>query len=533
MVINELRLVRGRLGQALKRDGFLFGNAPSPRQIDHPGLYHYDLEVGDGQRRVHLRVNDDRSGVLFIDVTDVIHLNATATEMAWFALEGYPKSDISGLLRSRYLQEDHLGLERDLDYIYDMVESFHDSHDFCPTCAITGTEREPLFALPAGAPYKADLALTYGCNNQCGHCYNAADRFPMPSMTVEMWLQVIDKLYQIGVPHIIFTGGEATLHPDLPQLIHYAESRGMITGLNTNGRRLAYRPYRQTLIDAGLNHVQITLASRDKQLHDEVMGVRSFSQTVRGIKGVLAANIHVITNTTLTRRNSHDVEALIEFLQELGIRTFAMNGMIYSGGGLSNPDALAQEELAPILIRIRDLTRARNMRFLWYTPTEYCRLSPVELDIGAKRCNAGEYTICIEPNGDVLPCQSFYVSAGNILRDSWDDIWRSELFMSFRQRTSHPELAGLPEICLTCHDLALCGGGCRIEREARSDFEAQDSINGQGDSSRLARGLPAPSDLTHSSFIPPPGTVGIAKRGLGLPGRLVPVGNIQLRGKDR
>ncbi|MCB0241561.1 MAG: SPASM domain-containing protein, partial [Anaerolineae bacterium] len=70
-----------------------------------------------------------------------------------------------------------------------------------------------------------------------------------------------------------------------------------------------------------------------------------------------------------------------------------------------------------LLIRVRDRAEELGMRFLWYTPTEYCRMSPVELELGAKRCNAGEYSLCIEPNGDVLPCQSYYVAAGNILRD--------------------------------------------------------------------------------------------------------------------
>jgi radical SAM protein with 4Fe4S-binding SPASM domain len=94
-------------------------------------------------------------------------------------------------------------------------------------------------------------------------------------------------------------------------------------------------------------------------------------------------------------------------------------------------------------------------------------MSPVELEIGAKRCNAGEYSICIEPNGDVLPCQSFYTAAGNILHDNWDDIWQGDLFLSFRDREVDPRLAGLPEKCWDCPDLPLCGGGCRIEREAR------------------------------------------------------------------
>jgi radical SAM protein with 4Fe4S-binding SPASM domain len=95
-------------------------------------------------------------------------------------------------------------------------------------------------------------------------------------------------------------------------------------------------------------------------------------------------------------------------------------------------------------------------------------MNPVELELGAKRCNAGEYSIAVEPNGDILPCQSYYVSAGNILRDPWDSIWRGELFVSFRDRETLKGAAGLPEKCWECPDLPSCGGGCRIEREARA-----------------------------------------------------------------
>jgi radical SAM protein with 4Fe4S-binding SPASM domain len=170
------------------------------------------------------------------------------------------------------------------------------------------------------------------------------------------------------------------------------------------------------------------------------------------------------------------VEAIIDFLFDLGIRTFAMNGMISSGGGYQDPNAIPEDELPPLLIRVRDHSIEKGMRFLWYTPTEYCRMSPVELELGAKRCNAGEYSICIEPNGNVLPCQSYYVTAGNILIDDWKDIWNSELFTSFRDREKNPQLGQLPEKCWSCSDLPLCGGGCRIERQAREGIRINSDL---------------------------------------------------------
>ncbi|MCZ7670363.1 MAG: hypothetical protein M5U34_25995 [Chloroflexi bacterium] len=56
-----------------------FSDLPTPT----PGLQTFDVPLNGGQKRIHFRLEDDRSGVLFVDVTDVVHLNATAAEMAF------------------------------------------------------------------------------------------------------------------------------------------------------------------------------------------------------------------------------------------------------------------------------------------------------------------------------------------------------------------------------------------------------------------------------------------------------------------
>lgn len=467
-----------RLWQNLAGDVSNFFSFITPYQPPEPGMYTYDITPPGGKIRIHLRIEGDGSGVLFVDVTEVIHLNTTAAEMAKMALDDIPFSQAKRLLQGRFHHSYAPRITEELGQIYEMVESFCNPGSGCPTCAVTGLERAPLFSTRALAPYKADLALTYGCNNECPHCYNEPDRFDMASMPKESWFQVLDTLHSVGVPHMIFTGGEATLHPDLPEIIHYADTLGMVCGLNTNGRRIAHLPYMQTLAEAGLNHIQVTLGSHRPEIHNAMMGAVSFHQTVRGIENALASSVHAITNTTLMRCNMDEIEQTIDFLYDMGIRTFAMNGMIYSGGGFADPNAIPEEHMPPLLIRVRDHAADKGMRFLWYTPTEYCRMSPVELEIGAKRCNAGEYSICIEPNGDVLPCQSYYTAAGNILRDPWEKIWQGELFRSFRDREEDPRWAGLEEKCWECPDLPLCGGGCRIEREARAGRRTGDGGGG-------------------------------------------------------
>jgi radical SAM protein with 4Fe4S-binding SPASM domain len=468
-VKDDIRSLVLRMGSTAPEPG---SSAPTP------GFYTYRFQPpyqgAAGQVRIHLRIESDGRGLLFVDVTEVVHLNSTAAMIAKWALDGVPRASAESMLVAQFGRSQRRRQLDDLSAMYAMIERFARPGNGCPTCSIDGLRQADIFSTPPAAPYKADLAITYECNNDCPHCYNEADRLTLNSMEVEEWKRVVDRLAQVGVPHLILTGGEATLYPDLPELVAHADARGPIVGLNSNGRRFAHRLYASEMAAAGLNHLQVTLGSHEADVHDRMMNARCFKQTIRGIRHAIDAGIHTITNTTLMQMNKDRIEDTISFLHDLGIRTFAVNGMIYSGGGFDTGQAIPEEEMPASLIRIRDKALELNMRFLWYTPTQYCRLSPVELEIGAKRCNAGEYSICVEPNGDVLPCQSYYVAAGNILRDPWERIWTSDLFVSFRDRELDPQGHGLPEKCWECPDLPLCGGGCRIEREAADGVRVAD-----------------------------------------------------------
>ena len=87
-------------------------------------------------------------------------------------------------------------------------------------------------------------------------------------------------------------------------LIRAAARLGLVTGLNTNGRRLADRRFAASLQAAGLDHVQITLEShrpRGPQRHDRRRFVRRDGP--RHPKRRWPSGLHTITNTTLTRQN--------------------------------------------------------------------------------------------------------------------------------------------------------------------------------------------------------------------------------------
>jgi radical SAM protein with 4Fe4S-binding SPASM domain len=431
-----------------------------------PGVYHYRREAQDEKSRIHLRLDPDGHGTLIVNANRILHLNPTAALMAYFTLEQVSDQEAVGLIRKTY----HVNASQaraDLGSLRGQLDELVRPDGACPIHEL-GLETVMPFSARPTAPYRLDLALTYRCNNDCAHCYNVEH----PSLKEDGkgggadelsssdWMRVLDKAWELGIPHIIFTGGEPTLREDLPELVAHAEKNGQITGLNTNARRLSEPRYVEKLVAAGLDHVQITVESNEAEVHDLMVRNRgAFPQTVKGLKNALASPLYVMTNTTMLRTNAHTIPDTLDFLADAGVPTVGLNALIHSGRGSAVGTGLAESELKPLLETAHQKTEARGQRLIWYTPTQYCGFDPVALDLGVKGCTAALYNMCVEPDGGVLPCQSYYHQLGNLLADDWDSIWNHDLAVRLRERQ------GLPEKCTGCDLLVECGGGCPLQFE--------------------------------------------------------------------
>jgi radical SAM protein with 4Fe4S-binding SPASM domain len=435
------------------------------------GLHHY-LHTDNGEKsRVHLRLDADGHGTLIVNANRIMHLNPTAALMAYLILEDIHEDEAVKTIQ-RQFRVNRKQAHEDLSTFNLQLSNLIRPDGACPIHDLELEVTAPFSARPS-APYRLDLALTYCCNNDCAHCYNVRPNPPIPPSLVGKggaegigqtelptadWKRVLDKAWELGIPHIIFTGGEPTLRDDLPELIAHAESNGQIAGLNTNARRLSDSRYVERLIEAGLDHVQITLESHDPEIHDRMVRAKgAFRQTVKGLENALSSPLYVMTNTTMLRDNASALPATLDFLGELGVPTVGLNALIYSGRGATVGTGLAESELTPLLEIARAKTEAHNQRLIWYTPTQYCGFDPMSLDLGVKGCTAALYNMCVEPDGGVLPCQSYYHQLGNLLTDEWDSIWNHELAIRLRERQ------GLPAKCSGCALLSECGGGCPLQ----------------------------------------------------------------------
>jgi radical SAM protein with 4Fe4S-binding SPASM domain len=85
-------------------------------------------------------------------------------------------------------------------------------------------------------PLELKIEITDVCNLNCQFCYRGGEKHQgtrfMPEEEALRW---IDWTVDNGLPAVRFTGGEATLHPQIEMFCYYAHLRGRYIILNTNG----------------------------------------------------------------------------------------------------------------------------------------------------------------------------------------------------------------------------------------------------------------------------------------------------------
>ena len=105
------------------------------------------------------------------------------------------------------------------------------------------------------------LFATFRCNMACPYCQTIRHNTPDPEteFSIDQFCHLLDTFAQTPIRHIHFTGGEATLNPDLEAMIKESTRRGILCSLTTNG--LAPLSIYERLIEEGLCEIRISCDS--------------------------------------------------------------------------------------------------------------------------------------------------------------------------------------------------------------------------------------------------------------------------------
>jgi hypothetical protein len=216
------------------------------------GVYHKQDVQDNKPYRVHLRLRPDGSGIFILNASTVLQLNATAAEYAYHFIHGTDFEEAVKQISSRYRVSKEVA-RQDYEDFLDRIETLISTPDLDPVTFLD-FERIAPHSANLTSPLRLDCALTYRLREDSNAEY-APTKHVDRELSIDEWRSILDKAWQVGIPHITFTGGEATLRDDLPGLIAHAEKNGQVCGLLTDGLRLLDKEYINLLLQTGLDHI--------------------------------------------------------------------------------------------------------------------------------------------------------------------------------------------------------------------------------------------------------------------------------------
>lgn len=300
------------------------------------------------------------------------------------------------------------------------------------------------------APVNLTWEMTLRCNLHCRHCLSDSGAAHPHELSTMECFAVIDQLAASKVFQINVGGGEPFARSDFFEILEYANARGIVACISTNGTLLDDQICRR-LADLQGIFLQVSLDGADARTNDNIRGVGTYRRALRGMSLLAAYGLDFSINTVLTRYSFAQLEALkalaAKFGANLRVSRFRPSGRAKE----------SWEELAPSKEQLEYFADWLQQDPAVLTGDSFFSLtSERRRRLGLDLCGAAKMTCCLAPDGALYPCaflQEPEFQAGHIRDQGLDQIWRhSRVLQNFRKLEVHS--------CHGCFRFDACRGGC-------------------------------------------------------------------------
>ena len=311
------------------------------------------------------------------------------------------------------------------------------------------------------APIGLLAELTHRCPLRCPYCSNPLDLVRRAAeLPTSTWKRAFSEARTLGVLQVHLSGGEPTARHDLVELVMHCADIGLYTNLITAGVLLDERGL-DALMEAGLDHVQLSLQDTDPSNADTIAGFSGGHEKKLELgRQTVARGLPLTINYVVHRHNIAALDEMIELAAAMGARRIEIAHAQYHGWALRNrerlmPNLALVEQARAVVETARERHRGRLV------------IDSVEPDYYAKWpkpcCGGwGARIVCIDPSGRVLPCHAAGTIPGleiwSLRQHALADIWAdSPAFNAFRGSD------WMEPPCTGCERAPTCKGGCRCQ----------------------------------------------------------------------
>lgn len=251
----------------------------------------------------------------------------------------------------------------------------------------------------------------YTCNLKCEHC--SVKRFQGKSSKRSFTINDVRVLSrqadEMGLAHLVITGGEPLVFPDFDELVAAVDPNKFYITSDTNGWFLDDARARH-LKSIGVDKIQLSLDSLSAEEHDAFRRKRgSHERAMRAIDAALGAGLNIIIQTVVSKQRVRSQEFLdfLTCLNGKGVGVFVTYAKPV-GSWEGNFDVLVDRS---DMEYVRELEKRYNV-FTHLTPS-------YGLNLG---CIAVKRMVSVTKYGDIMPCPYIHASLGNFFEEPLKDI---------------------------------------------------------------------------------------------------------------
>ncbi len=320
------------------------------------------------------------------------------------------------------------------------------------------------------APMIVYWELTNACDLACRHCRATAMAQPGPDeLSLDEVRRVLAGFAGFGapLPHVVFTGGDPLLRPDLREILAAARRLGIGFSLAPAVTPLLDRERMAQLVADGVQAISLSLDGSTAAAHDGLRGVDgTFAATLAALDAAAEVGLPVQVNTLVTDQTAADLPAIYELLSSRTLMRWSLFFLISVGRGaqLRELDPGPAERLlrwlgeiartAPFQLKTTEAMHYRRVNaqaaLRAGRTREQVEASPMARGFGIRDGNG---IVFIAHDGEVNPSGFLPVGVGNVRERSLVDIYRqAPLMRSLRDPQQFKGRCG----CCDFHD--WCGG---------------------------------------------------------------------------
>jgi AdoMet-dependent heme synthase len=331
-------------------------------------------------------------------------------------------------------------------------------------------------------PFIVIWEVTRACQLKCVHCRADAQPVPDPrELTHEEGIKLIDDIYEMNNPMLVFTGGDCMMREDLFELADYAIKKGMRVSITPSATPNVTKEKMEKAKQVGLSRWAFSLDGPTPEIHDRFRGTPgSFELTIEKIKYLNELNMPLQINTVISRYNYDHLEEMAKLVADLKAVMWYIFLLVPIGRGQLN-DCITPVEHEKVFRWLYELSKTAPYDIKTTAAQHYRRVvlqqkmyehkiengeiryedtittDTASMIDGLKRApkgvNDGNGFVFVSHIGDVMPSGLLPIVCGNVRETPLSKIYReSKVFKDLRQPDNYKGKCGV------CEFRYICGG---------------------------------------------------------------------------